>query len=180
MKFGLDHPRFSIRKSIKMWNKLGTNLIHSTAIVEDNVTLGKNNVIYPYAVIGLPGFIRDADKSKGVVIIGDNNKIGSHASIQVGLNGQTIIGDDNLIMNYVNIGHDVTIGNNNEIGAASVVAGWVKIGDNNKIKLSVTIRNRITIGNDNIIGMGSNVVNNVDNSKVSYGNPSKIIKDNIL
>lgn len=163
-----------------MWNKIGTNVIHSTAIVEDNVRLGENNVIYPYAVIGLPGFIRDSENSKGVVVIGDNNKIGSHASIQVGLSGQTIIGNDNLIMNYVNIGHDAEIGDNNEIGASSVVAGWVKIGNNNKIKLSVTIRNRTVIGNNNLVGMGSNVVSNISDNKIAYGNPSKIIKENVL
>jgi acetyltransferase-like isoleucine patch superfamily enzyme len=103
-----------------------------------------------------------------------------HDTCKVGLNGKTIVGNDNLIMNYVNIGHDVNIGNNNEICASSVVAGWVKIGDNNKIKLSVTIRNRVTIGNNNIIGMGSNVVANITNNKILYGNPCKIIKDNIL
>jgi len=163
-----------------MWNKIGTNTIHSTAIVESNVTLGDNNVIYPYAVIGLPGFIRDSENAKGIVTIGDNNKIGSHSSIQCGLNGETKIGNNNLIMNYVNIGHDVIIGNNNEIGAASVVAGWVRIGNNNKIKLSVTIRNRVNIGDDNLIGMSSNVVGDIESNKISYGNPSKIIKENNL
>lgn len=180
MKYGLDLPQSSIKRLSMMWNKVGTNTIHSTAIVDTNVTLGENNIIYPYAVIGLPGFIRDSENAKGIITIGNNNKIGSHTSIQCGLDGETKIGNNNLIMNYVNIGHDVTIGNYNEIGAASVVAGWVKIGDNNKIKLSVTIRNRIKIGDNNLIGMSSNVISNIDNNKVSYGNPSKIIKENSL
>ncbi|MDQ7090540.1 MAG: acyl-ACP--UDP-N-acetylglucosamine O-acyltransferase [Methylococcales bacterium] len=44
--------------------------IHSTAIIEDNVTLGKNITIEAFAVI------------KSGVEIGDNCKIGSHAVIQ--------------------------------------------------------------------------------------------------
>lgn len=162
-----------------MWNKIGTNLIHSTSIIEGNVTLGENNVIYPYCVIGLPGFIRNSKNSKGVVVIGNNNKIGSHSSIQTGMSGTTKIGDNNLIMNYVNIGHDSIIGDNNEVGAGSIVAGWVSIGDNNKLKLNVTIRNRVSIGNNNLIGMGSNVVTNISDSTISYGNPNKVIKENI-
>jgi UDP-N-acetylglucosamine acyltransferase len=163
-----------------MWNKIGTNTIHSTAIIDENVTLGEHNIIYPYVVIGLPRFIRDSENDKGVVTIGDNNKIGSHSSIQCGLDGETKVGNNNLIMNYVNIGHDVIIGDNNEIGAASVVAGWVRIGNNNKIKLSVTIRNRVNIGDDNLIGMSSNVVGDIESNKISYGNPSKIKKENNL
>jgi acyl-[acyl carrier protein]--UDP-N-acetylglucosamine O-acyltransferase len=160
-----------------MWNKVGTNKIHSTAIVEDNVIMGNYNTIYPYAVIGLPGFIRNSENANGIVIIGNNNKIGSHASIQCGLSGETKIGDDNLIMNYVNIGHDTVIGSNNEIGAGSIVAGWVVVGNNNKIKLNVTIRNRIKIGNNNIVGMSSNVVCDIGSNKMLYGNPSKVVKD---
>ena len=95
-----------------------------------------------------------------------------------GVSGTTQIGSNNLIMNYVNIGHDVSIGDDNEIGVSSILAGWSQIGNKNKIKLNVSVRNRIIIGNNNIIGMGSNVVVNVDNNTVSYGNPNKIVREN--
>ena len=168
----------------KTWNKMwiisGTNKIHQTSIIGDNVTLGERNIINPYCVIGLPGFIRNSDNVNGKIIIGDDNHIGNFVSIMCGENGETKIGDSNLIMNYVNIGHDVTIGDKNEIGVSSIIAGWSEIGNNNKIKLNVTIRNRIKIGDNNLIGMSSNVVSNIENNKVSYGNPSKIIKENSL
>ena len=87
------------------------NKIHSSAIIGDNVELGNNNMIYPLAILGMPGFIRDSESASGKIIIGDNNKIGNNVSIMVGQEENTIIGNNNLIMNYVNIGHDVTIGN---------------------------------------------------------------------
>ena len=180
MKFGLGlQPSFT-KKTCKMWNIVGSNKIHSTAIIGDNVIMGNNNIIYPYAVIGLPGFIRDGESATGVINIGDNNKIGNHVSIMCGISGTTQIGSNNLIMNYVNIGHDVSIGDENEIGISSILAGWSKVGNKNKIKLNVSVRNRIIIGDNNIIGMGSNVVSNIDNNKVSFGNPNKIIKDNLV
>lgn len=153
------------------------NKIHVTAIIGDNVELGENNIIYPYTVIGLPGFIRDADNATGKVIIGNGNKIGAHTSIMIGQEGTTLIGDNNLLMNYVNIGHDAEIGNNNEIGAGTTIAGWVKIGDGNMIKIRCTLRNRKIIGNDNIIGMCSNVTKDFDiDGWLIYGTPAKQIK----
>lgn len=153
------------------------NKIHITAIIAEGVDLGKNNVIYPYAVIGLPGFIRNSDDASGKVIIGDNNKIGAHSSIMIGKDGITKIGDNNLLMNYVNIGHDVEIGNNNEIGAGTVIAGWSKIGSGNNIKIRCTIRNRKIIGNNNIIGMCSNITRDFNiEGWLIYGSPAKQIR----
>jgi UDP-3-O-[3-hydroxymyristoyl] glucosamine N-acyltransferase len=80
-------------------------------------------------------------------------------------------------MNYVNVGHHVEIGNQNEIGARSLIAGYVTIGDSNKIKLNCTIRNRKSIGSDNIIGMCSNVVSDLGSKSLYFGNPCKKVKD---
>lgn len=159
------------------WYFIGTNKIHKTALIGDNVELGNNNIINPYSVIGIPGFIRDCDFFKGYIKIGDNNLIGTNVSIMSGSEGLTTIGNNNLIMNYVNIGHNSIIGSNNEIGVKCIIAGWAKVGDNNKIKLSVTIRNRKIIGDNNIIGMCSNVNKdfNGDNWLI-YGNPAKRVK----
>lgn len=160
-----------------MWNYIGDNKIHHTAIIGENVILGKGNIIYPYSVIGLVGFIRNLENPEGKIIIGDYNWIGCHTSFMSGKTGETTIGDNNLIMNYVNIGHDSQIGNNNEIGAKSLVAGWSVIGDNNKIKLNCILRNRKKIGSNNIIGMSSNIVSDLGSNGLYYGNPCKKIKD---
>lgn len=151
------------------------NYIHKTAIIGENTKLGKNNVIMPYVVIGQPGFIRDMDEPEGRIEIGDDNWIGCHAIIMAGKEGVTSIGDNNMIMNYVNIGHNVIVGNHNEIGAKTIFCGFVKIGDRNSIKVSVSVRNRIKIGNHNLIGMGGVVINDISNHKKLYGNPAKII-----
>ena len=160
-----------------MWIYKGTNKIHSTAIIGDNVHLGENNIIYPYAVLGLVGFIRGHGEVAGTIVIGDNNWIGCHTSFMCGEEGETRVGNNNLIMNYVNIGHHVQVGDHNEIGARSLLAGYSSIGDYNKIKVNCTLRNRITVGSHNIIGMGSNVVANIGSKSLCFGNPCKKIRD---
>lgn len=154
------------------------NLIHETAIICKNVDLGKNNKIMPYSVIGETGFIRNSDNAEGSVIIGDNNIIGCHTAIMVGESGKTIIGNDNLIMNYVNIGHNVKIYNNCEIGVGSKVCGWVEISNNVMIKANCTIRNRKKIGEKCLIGMGSNIVKDIESNKKVLGSRIKIMNKN--
>lgn len=149
------------------------NFIHKSVIIGENVKIGRNNVIMPFVVIGQPGFIRDMDKSDGEIIIGNNNWIGNHAVIMAGKEGITEIGNDNMIMNYCNIGHNVIIGNHNEIGAKTILCGHVHLGNKNMIKVSVSVRNRITIGNNNLIGMGSVVVDNIWHNEKVFGNPAK-------
>lgn len=146
------------------------NLIHKTAIIGDNVKLGKGNVIMPYCVIGEPGFIRNMTE-KRLVFIGNNNKIGCFTTVMSGQEG-TFIGDKNLIMNYCNIGHDVVIGNENEIGPGTIISGHVRIYDKVKIKSHCTIRNRLLIESESVIGQGSNVISKVLAGQTVYGNPA--------
>lgn len=149
--------------------------IHETAIIHDNVTLGNNVTIGAYCVIGSPGAIRNSEKRNGEVYIGDNTVIQNHVCIMVGEEGVTRIGKNNLIMNYVNIGHNCYIGDNNEIGVGTIMGGWSRMEDNNKIKLRCTIRNRVSIGGNNLVGMCSNVVKSILSHKVCYGNPAREI-----
>jgi len=155
--------------------------IHETAVIGDNVTMGKKNIILPYAVIGETGFIRNAEKSEGKVVIGDNNIIGCFTNIMVGKEGSTIIGSDNLIMNHCNIGHNVEISHHVEVGVGTIIAGHAEIQEHVKIKSGCTIRNRIKIIDNAIIGQGSNVVNSLDVEDSLYvGNPAKFVRRNKL
>lgn len=151
----------------------GRNYIHKTALIGHNVELGKGNIIMPYAVIGEVGSIRDAKKGKGTIKIGDRNMIGPHVTIMTGDDGETKLGDKNVIQGKVNIGHNCIIGDENEIGCGTIISGFVNIGNQNKIKLHCSIRNRITIGDGCLIGMGSNVIFDVYDEEKIMGNPAR-------
>jgi acyl-[acyl carrier protein]--UDP-N-acetylglucosamine O-acyltransferase len=151
-----------------------SNKIHDTAIIYDNVVMGKNNVIGPFTVIGSDGEIRGVKNFMGRVVIGDNNTISEHVTIQrPASETETKIGDNNLIMAHAHIGHDVEIGNDCEICTGTIIGGYTKINDGSRLKLGVTVRNRMIIGKKCTVGLGSAVVKNVPDNAVVVGVPAK-------
>lgn len=148
------------------------NFVHITAIVGNNVIMGRGNVIMPYAVIGQPGFIRGMKEYFGKVVMGDNNRVGCHASVMSGKEGVTQIGDGNLIMNYANIGHDVKVGDKCEIGTGVIICGHAEVESESKINAGTVIRNRVKV-RKSLIGIGSVVTKDVEENTIIYGNPAK-------
>lgn len=153
-----------------------SNIIHDTAIIYDNVVMGKNNIIGPYCVIGADGEIRGEKEFKGQVIIGSNNKISEHVTIQrpAKKDAATKVGDGNMLMAHAHIGHDAVIENNCEVCSGVVVGGYVTIKNGAKIKLGAIIRNRKTVGEDALVGLGACVVKDVAAKTTVIGNPAKI------
>lgn len=88
------------------------------------------------------------------------------------INSSVKIGDFNILNTNVVVEHDSIIGNNNFIANSVCTGGGIVVGMCNFIGINTSIRNGVIIGDDNIIGMSSNVVKNVGNSKILYGNPA--------
>ena len=102
------------------------------ACIYGKTTIGKNNKIFSHAVVGS---IPQDLKFKGEdveLIIGDNNTIREFCLINPGTEGGgsvTKIGNNNLLMGYVHVGHDVQIGDNCIFANAATLAGHVEIGN---------------------------------------------------
>jgi UDP-N-acetylglucosamine acyltransferase len=154
-----------------------SNQIHYTAIIYDNVELGKNNIIGAYTVIGSNGEIRNCKEFKGRVVIGDNNIISELVTIQRPADASCVtkIGNNNLIMAHSHVGHDVQIGDDCEICTGTILGGYSIIEDGAKLKLGTTIRNRKIIGSGALVGLGAAVVKDVEPNTVVVGNPAKIL-----
>lgn len=153
-------------------------MIHPTAIIYPNVTIGENVEIGAYCIIGAPAEnIRTWGEEGSGVIIKDNTIITGHVTIDAGVEEPTIIGSNCFIMKGVHIGHDCVIKDKNIIAPHAIIGGYVVMGENCNIGMGAIIRNRKTIPNNVQIGMGSIVTRACElwSGAVFAGNPcSKI------
>jgi UDP-N-acetylglucosamine acyltransferase len=113
--------------------KLGDRVrLVSHVVVDGRTTVGDDNVVYPFAVLGL----RPQDlKYKGepsALEIGKGNQIREHVTMHTGTEGggmTTRVGDNGLFMINTHIAHDCQIGNGVVFANNVTLAGHVSVGD---------------------------------------------------
>lgn len=136
------------------------------SVIYDNSVIGDNCVIHAGAIIGAPGFgyVRD-DSGKyhqfpqvGRVVIEDNVEIGANTCIDRGALGETHIGYGTKIDNLVQIGHNVTIGQNVVIASQTGISGSVTIEDNCVIGGQVGFGDHILVKSGAVIGSQAGIL----------------------
>jgi UDP-N-acetylglucosamine acyltransferase len=148
-------------------------VIQSHCVIDGKTTIGKNNRIFPHAVLGTIPQDLKFNGEETELIIGDNNTIREHTLINTGTAGggyKTIIGDGNLIMGHVHIGHDCIIANNIVIANSCAVAGHAEIDSNSVIGGMSAIHQFTKIGEYAMIGGGSIVVQDIPPYCICEGN----------
>jgi len=184
---------------------------HPTATVHKNAVLGKNVEIGPYSVIGANVRIGDGTKigahclitgstnigkdnnisngvaiglppqdvkykgEKGEVIIGDKNLIREFVTIHSpSAAGKTIIGSECFIMVHAHIPHNCRIGNQVVIGGYVGLAGYTEIQDQVIIGGLAGIHQFCRIGRLTMIGAQSKVTQDVPPFMLIEGNPAQV------
>jgi UDP-N-acetylglucosamine acyltransferase len=93
--------------------------------------LGNNNEIFPGASISTKPQDLKFQGEETTCEIGDNNSIRENVTISRGTasKGKTVVGNGNLLMENMHIGHDCEIGNGCIIGNSTKFAGEVVVDD---------------------------------------------------
>ncbi|WP_086932969.1 acyl-ACP--UDP-N-acetylglucosamine O-acyltransferase [Agarilytica rhodophyticola] len=141
--------------------KIGDNTeIASHVVVKGSTTIGKNNRILQFSSIGedTPDLKYKGEDTR--LIIGDNNVIREGVTIHRGTvqdASETVIGNDNLLMAYVHIGHDSRVGNHCIFVNNASLAGHVDVGDWSILSGYTLVHQYCYIGAHSFTGMGSAV-----------------------
>jgi UDP-N-acetylglucosamine acyltransferase len=107
-------------------------IIDAHAVIEGNTKIGNRTHIFSHAVIGsIPQDLKYRGEEVEL-IIGEDNRIREFTLLNPGTQGGggvTKIGNNNLLMGYVHIGHDVIMGDNCILANGATLAGHVELGD---------------------------------------------------
>lgn len=145
--------------------EIGENsILKSHIVVEGDTKIGKNNTIFPFAVIGVIPQDLKFRGEKSQLIIGDNNIIREHVTIHLGtFDGamRTVIGNNCLFMVGAHIAHDCIVGNNVILANNATLAGHVEVGNDVIIGGLSAVHQFVRIGFGAMIGGMSGVEHDV-------------------
>jgi len=167
--------------SIVEARNIGKNFVLGEfSIIRECVAIGDDTEIREFCIVGcLP--ITFSEKElfveqkrlvpTGKVVIGNRVFINSHCDIVRALKDTTIIEDNVIIGQCVIIGHESHVHKNVKIMNSVILNGYATIKEGTFIGPGAIVRNRITIGKNCLIGQGSNVVKDIPDNVIAYGNP---------
>jgi UDP-N-acetylglucosamine acyltransferase len=143
------------------------------ACIYGNTTIGEYNEIFSHAVLGsIPQDLKYAGEDVEL-IIGDRNKIREFTLFNPGTaggGGKTVVGNDNLFMGYVHLGHDVIIGDHCILANAATLAGHVEMGNHAVIGGMTPVHQFVKIGDFAMIAGASALSQDIPPYCLAEGN----------
>ena len=171
--------------------QLGTGcIIHNNVSIGKHCSIGAYSEIFPGTEIGddvhigsgcsigANAFFRVCLERQelfcgiGRVLINDSVSIGNNVTIQRGVLSDTIIGENTIIGNLIDIAHDVTIGTDCFIVSQTGIAGNAFIGNHVTIYGQTGIANKVHLGNHVTVYGQSFVTKNVTDFQSVSGCPA--------
>jgi len=191
-KTAIINPNAKISSNVKIgpYSIIGPHVeIDDDVIIQSHVNItghtiiGKNNRFYPMASIGSDPQDLKYKGEKTTLMIGNNNTIREHVTINTGTiqgGGITRVGSNNLIMIGAHIAHDCIIGNNIVMANNSAVAGHAKIEDFVIIGAKCGVQQFTRIGKMAMIGGMTGVSRDVIPYGLSTGNRNSLNGINVI
>ena len=136
----------------------------SLVVLDGHTTFGKGNKVWSFACLGIaPQDLKYAGEPTRLVM-GDDNQIREYVTISRGTaggGGVTRVGSGCLIMAYVHIGHDSSIGNGCILPNGATLAGHVTVEDYATLSANAPVHQYCTIGRYAYIGGGTTITQDV-------------------
>ncbi len=158
-------------------------VIDSHVKIDGHTTIGENNKISSYCAIGAPPQDNSYKGEPTETIIGNGNTIREYVSIHRGTmkdKQKTTVGDNNLLMSYVHLGHDVVFGSNCIIANSTNFAGHVRIGNKVIIGGGCNISQFVSLGDGSYLGGASAIDRDIPTFCTAYGNRVRLKGINII
>lgn len=165
------------------WSLIGPNVeigpgcvIESHVVIKGPTIIGANNHIYQFSSIGeaTPDLKYRDEPTR--LVIGDNNVIRENVTIHRGTvqdRSETTIGNSNLLMAYVHIGHDSILGNHIVLVNNTALAGHCQIDDWAILSGFTLVHQFCKMGAHSFSGMGTAIGKDVPAYVTVSGAPAE-------
>ncbi|MEH6516381.1 MAG: acyl-ACP--UDP-N-acetylglucosamine O-acyltransferase [Halioglobus sp.] len=175
--------------SIGPWTLIGPEVeigpgctVESHVVIKGPTIIGRDNHIYQFSTVGeaTPDLKYRDEPTR--LIIGDNNVIRENVTIHRGTvqdKSETIIGDHNLLMACVHVGHDSVIGNHTILVNNAALAGHVRVGDWAILSGYTLVHQFCKIGEHSFSGMATGIGKDVPAYVTVSGSPAEAKTINI-
>ena len=150
--------------------------IESHVVIKGPTTIGKNNHIFQFSSVGEASPDLKYKGEPTTLTIGDNNVIREGVTLHRGTiqdRGDTTIGNHNLLMAYVHVGHDSVIGNHCILVNNAALAGHVYVGDWAILSGFTLVHQYCRIGAHCFTGMGSAIGKDIPAFVMVAGAPAE-------
>ncbi|MDG2136862.1 MAG: acyl-ACP--UDP-N-acetylglucosamine O-acyltransferase, partial [Luminiphilus sp.] len=138
--------------------------------------IGARNHIYQFSTVGEATPDLKYHDEPTELVIGNDNIIRENVTIHRGTvqdRGITQLGDHNLIMAYVHVGHDSIVGNNTILVNNTALAGHVMVGDWAILSGYTLVHQFCKIGAHSFSGMGTAIGKDVPAFVTVAGSPAE-------
>lgn len=150
--------------------------INSHAVIKNYTALGRGNQVAEHAVLGgLPQDVKFKGETSSL-IIGDNNLIREFVTIHraSGEGEATRIGSRNFLMIGVHIAHNCVIGDDNIFANEVALAGHITVEDQVFLSNNVGAHQFVRVGRNSMVGGKSKIVQDVLPFFTTDGNPARV------
>jgi len=151
-------------------------VLHGHVTVYGTTTLGADNIMYPYAVLGAEPQDLKYHGEETTLFVGDRNRIREHTTLHRGTEmggGKTVMGDDCLIMVGAHVAHDCVIEDEVVIANSVMLVGHSLIETGVTIAGGAGVHHFATVGRYAFVGGLTRVAKDVPPFVVYEGNPAE-------
>ena len=152
------------------------SIIEPHVVIRGPTTIGARNHIYQFSTVGEATPDLKYHDEPIELVIGNDNIIRENVTIHRGTvqdRGITQLGDHNLIMAYVHVGHDSIVGNNTILVNNTALAGHVVVGDWAILSGYTLVHQFCKIGAHSFSGMGTAIGKDVPAFVTVAGSPAE-------
>lgn len=151
------------------------SILQAHVVVNGWTSVGTECRIYPFATVGAASQDRKYRGERAFTKIGDRTVLREYVSIQraTGEDQVTAVGDDCLLLAYVHIAHNCTLGNGVTMSNLAQLAGHVEIGDNALLGGMAGVHQFTRVGRYAMVGGMSKINKDLPPFFLVEGNPAK-------